>query len=247
MSHRSDRTAITSMHRSRTTLHGACDFWPTGTVYGTLLNFRGELQALGDRLEQAPHNGAPRAPVLYIKTANTWSASGSGIVLPPHVPQVEVGASVAMVMGERSFAPCAAAAGPCVAGYVLVNDLSIPQSSLFRPPVRYKCLDGFLGLGAQCVPPGAAGDPGRFVLEVFINGVLRQTLRFAELVRNAAQLIEAVETFMALRAGDLLLLGCDTGRPLARAGDQITISSPGLDAFGCLSNTLVPGSAWTAP
>ncbi len=226
---------------------GGSGFWPTGTVYGTLLNFRGELQALGDRLEQAPYHGAPKAPVLYIKTANTWSASGSGIVLPPHVPQVEVGASVAMVMGERSFAPSATASGPSVAGYVLVNDLSIPHSSLFRPPVRYKCLDGFLGLGAQCVPPDAAGDPGRFVLEVFVNGVLRQTLRFADLVRSAAQLVEDVDAFMALRAGDLLLLGCDTGRPLARVGDQISITAPGLEAFGCLSNTLVPGSAWAAP
>ena len=226
---------------------GGSGFWPTGTVYGTLLNFRGELQALGEQLEQAPYNGAPKAPVLYIKTANTWSASGSGIVLPPHVPQVEVGASVAMVMGERSFAPSGTAAGPSVAGYVLVNDLSVPHGSLFRPPVRYKCLDGFLGLGAQCVPPDAAGDPGRFVLEVFVNGVLRQTLRFAELVRNAARLLEDVDAFMALRAGDLLLLGCDTGRPLARVGDQITITAPGLDDFGCLRNTLVPGSAWTAP
>ena len=222
-------------------------FWPTGTVYGTLLNFRGEWLALGEQMAQAPYKGAPLAPVLYVKTANTWSANGSAIAVPPKVAQVEVGASIALVMGERSFAPSANAAGPCVAGYVLVNDLSVPHSSFFRPPVRYKCLDGFLGLGAQCVPPDAAGDPAGFVLEVRINGVLRQTLRFAELVRNAAQLIEAVETCMALRAGDLLLLGCDAGRPLARVGDQITIMAPGLDAFGCLSNTLVPGTPWTTP
>ncbi len=214
-------------------------FWPTGTVYGTLLNFRGELQALGEQLSQPPYLAPPVAPVLYVKTANTWSANGSPIPVPAHEPQVEVGASIALVIGLPHGQSPDRARAPRVAAYVLVNDLSLPQTNFFRPPVKYNCLDGFLGLGPRCVPFAQAGDPARFVLEVRINDVLRQTLRFAELVRDANRLLADVCAFMTLREGDLLMLGCDAPRPLAAVGDRIDICAPALRAFGTLGNTLV--------
>ncbi len=205
-------------------------FLPTGTVYGTLLNFRGEIDAMAPQMSQPPYQAAPTAPVLYVKTANTWSASGASIPVPARVPKVEVGATIAMVMGKDGQ----------VAGYVLMNDLSIPHASFFRPPVKYKCLDGFLGVGAQAVPADRAGDPASFTLEVRINGAVRQSVNVANLVRNASQLLADVGEFMTLRAGDVLMLGCDAGRPLAKVGDRIEISAPG---FPTLSNTLVAEGA----
>lgn len=198
-------------------------YLPAGTVYGTLLNFRGEWDALRARMDQPPYNAPPQAPVLYVKPANTWSDNGAAIPVPAHVPQVEIGATIAMVMG----------AGGQVAGHVLMNDLSVPHASFFRPPVKFKCLDGFLGIGDTLVP---GGDPARFTLQVHINGELKQSVTFADLVRPAAQLLADVGEFMTLHAGDVLMLGCDHGRPLARAGDVIEISAPG---FGTLRNTLV--------
>ena len=96
-----------------------------GTVYGTLMNFRGELEALGEQVNQPPYKAPPSAPVLYIKPANTWTENGGAIALPADVAEVEVGATVAMVMKS----------GHEIAGYVLMNDLSIPHASFFRPPV----------------------------------------------------------------------------------------------------------------
>lgn len=212
---------------------------PTGTVYGTLLNFRDECAAMAPRMSQPPYKAAPKAPVLYIKTANTWSANGAAIAVPRHVPEVEVGATIAMVIGPR----VAGLAGPWTAAraaaYVLMNDLSVPHDSFFRPPVKFKCLDGFLGIGSECIAANQAGDPARFRLEVRIQGELRQTLDFAGMVRDAARLLADVGEFMTLREGDVLMLGCGAGRPLAKAGERISISAPGLPAFGTLSNTLV--------
>ena len=139
---------------------------------------------------------------------------------------VEIGATIAMVMGEAG----------AVRGYVLMNDLSIPHASFFRPPVKFKCLDGFLGIGERLLPVDQAGDPAAFTLEVRINGELKQHLDFSHLVRPAAQLLADVGDFMTLRPGDVLMLGCDAGRPLAKAGDRIDITAPG---FGTLSNSLV--------
>jgi len=202
------------------------NFLPTGTVYGTLMNFRGELQSLGDQVHEAPYKAPPKAPVLYVKPANTFSASGSAIRLPRGLAEVEVGASIGMVMKGPNE----------VGGYVLLNDLSVPHDSFFRPPVKSKAIDGFLGIGDRVRARNEAGDPAVFVLKVHINGELVQTVRFADLVRPAEQLLADVAEFMTLGAGDILMLGCDAGRPRARAGDRIDISMP---ALGTLTNTLV--------
>lgn len=205
-------------------------YLPTGTVYGTLLNFRSEVEAMAPQMSEPPYKAAPKAPVLYVKTANTWSPSGAAIALPPGVEEVEVGATIAMVIGENG----------AVAGYVPMNDLSLPHASFFRPPVKFKCLDGFLGIGPVLRDAKEAGDPARFTLEVRIDGELRQSADFSQLVRSAAQLLADVNDFMTLGAGDVLMLGCNAGRPLARAGQRIEISAPG---FQPLVNTLVGAAA----
>ena len=211
-------------------------FMPSGTVYGVLLNFRGELQALAPQMSEPPYKAPPKAPILYIKPANTWSASDAAIAVPENVPQVEIGATIAMVMGQDAQAVKAGDALKYVADYVLMNDLSVPHTSFYRPPVKYKCLDGFLGVGPACSAAQTTGDPARLTLAVRVNGALRQSVDFANMVRNAAQLLADVSDFMTLHRGDVLMLGCDAGRPLVRAGDRIEISAPGFDT---LHNTLV--------
>jgi 5-oxopent-3-ene-1,2,5-tricarboxylate decarboxylase/2-hydroxyhepta-2,4-diene-1,7-dioate isomerase len=205
-------------------------FLPTGTVYGVLLNFRAEVEALAPQMTQPPYKAPPKAPVLYVKTANTWSPHGSAIVVPARVPEVEVGATIAMVIGADGD----------VEGFVPMNDLSIPHASFFRPPVKFKCVDGFLGIGPAMRDAQEVANPAAFRLEVRINGALRQSIDFSQLVRNASQLLADVSEFMTLAHGDVLMLGCDAGRPPARPGDRIEISAPG---FETLANTLVGEAA----
>lgn len=209
-------------------------YWPTGTVYGTLLNFKDEVAALASQMTQPPYNAPPQAPVLYVKTANTWSFQSDSVPVPKQLAQVEVGATVAMVIGQTPQS---------IAGYVLLNDFSVPHASFFRPPVKFKCLDGFLGVGAALVLPEVAGNPAHFKLEVRINGQLKQVLDFSKLVRSAPTLLADVNDFMTLQPGDVLMLGCDClpggGRPLAQVGDRVEISSPDRPEMGVLSNTLV--------
>jgi 5-oxopent-3-ene-1,2,5-tricarboxylate decarboxylase / 2-hydroxyhepta-2,4-diene-1,7-dioate isomerase len=203
-------------------------FMPTGTVYGTLLNFKAELAAMQPQMNQPPYKAPPQAPVLYIKPANTLSANGASIAVPARVPEVEIGATIAMVMSHQQIR------------YVLMNDLSLPHSSFFRPPVKFKCLDGFLGIGSHTME---TDKPQDFKLEVRVNGKVVQKLDFSHLVRPAGQLLADVSEFMTLHAGDVLMLGCDCltngKRPVAKVGDVIAISSPSHPALGTLSNTLV--------
>ena len=77
-------------------------------------------------------------------------------------------------------------------------------------------------------------------VEVRINGELKQSIDFSQLVRPAQQLQADVGEFITIAHGDVLMLGCDAGRPLARPGDRIEISAPG---FETLVNTLVKEQA----
>jgi 5-oxopent-3-ene-1,2,5-tricarboxylate decarboxylase / 2-hydroxyhepta-2,4-diene-1,7-dioate isomerase len=201
-----------------------------GTVYGTLMNFRGELDALGPKMNEAPYKAPPQAPVLYVKPANTWTENGGVIAIPAHVGEVEIGATVAMVMKSARE----------IAGYVLMNDVSIPHESFFRPPVKTRCLDGFLGIGDRVRARNEAGDPAVFKLEVRVNGELKQTVRFSQLVRSAEKLLADVSEFMTLGEGDMLMLGCDVGRPRVRAGARVEIKMP---ALGTLANSFVSEAA----
>ena len=201
-----------------------------GTVYGTLMNFRGELDALGDKMNQAPYNAPPQAPVLYVKPANTWTENGGSIAIPAGVQEVAVGATVAMVMKSARE----------VAGFVLMNDVTIPHDNFYRPPVKFNARDGFLGIGDRIRARNEAGDPAVFKLEVRVNGELKQTVRFSQLVRPADRLLADVSEFMTLAEGDMLMLGCDAGRPLVRAGDRVEIKMP---ALGTLTNTFVAEAA----
>lgn len=200
----------------------------TGTVYGTLLNFRAEYEAWAPRMQEAPYKAPPQAPVLYVKPANTWSGDGASVVVPRGVEQIEIGATVGMVMKAPGQ----------IGSLVLMNDWSIPHASYYRPPVKFKCLDGFLGIGS---PVSAEGlDPSALVLEVRINDELKQTVRFDELMRAPQRLLADVSEFMTLGAGDVLLLGLAADRPLARAGDIIDIRS---EPLGRLRQQLVAEAA----
>ncbi len=219
---------------------------PQGTVYGTLLNFKAERAAMAAQMTEPPYKAPPQAPVLFIKTANTFNTCGGVVQVHAKVPEIEIGATFGMVIGViRSVIQSnRAQAAPLnianqLAGFVLMNDLSIPHASFFRPPVKFKCLDGFLGMGSKLVPAALAGDPSEFKLEVRVNGVLKQSVDFSNLHRDAMSLLRDVNEFMTLQPGDVLMLGCDAGRPLAKVGDRIDISAPGLPAFGTLSHTLV--------
>lgn len=196
---------------------------PEGTVYGTLLNFRRELALWAPRMSEAPYKAPPNAPVLYIKTANTFTAGGHSIALPAS-QLVAVAPSLGLVMGDSG-----------VAGAVLFNDVAIVHESYYRPPVKFQCVDGFLGLGPECVPLqrlGGIDGLASLQLELRINGVHRQTTALADLVRNAATLLADVGEFMTLQPGDVLMVGSDClpdgSRPLVHAGDTVEISATGF-------------------
>ncbi len=208
----------------------------SGCVYGVALNHGDELAALGSALSEPPYKAPPKAPILYVKPANTWSGPFADIVVPHGIDTVEVCASLGIVFGRDTTRVAAGQAWEHVEGLTLVADLSIPSSSFYRPPVRFKCVDGFCAIGPWVVRPDAAMRSGNVTLEVRVDGSLAQSVSLRGLVRDAAKLIEDISDFMTFRAGDVLMLGCGPGRPIARPGQRVSISCAGV---GRLENRLI--------
>ncbi len=194
---------------------------PKGTVYGTLLNFRREWDLWSARMTQDPHKAAPQAPVLYVKTANTFCPAGQDLLLQDGVSEVGIGATLGLVIGEQAQ----------VVGAVLLNDWSVPHTSYYRPPVKFRCRDGFLGLPAQ-VTSGQVQDWATLQMDVRRNGERVQSVDLRGLMRSLPTLLADVGEFMTLQPGDVLMVGTDCladgTRPRAKAGDQVEISAPGF-------------------
>src|ERR1700761_3806786 len=167
------------------------------TVYGTLLNHRDALAALGDAVTAAPYKAAPRAPVLYIKPRNTWVGPGEPVRAPSDAPELEAGATVRLVIGRTACRVPVAEAMSHVCGYVIVNDVSVPHASFYRPSLRFKIRDTFCPIGLL-VAAGAVGSPDALQIVVSIDGVVVHRSSTAGLVRSAAQLLSEVSDFMTL-------------------------------------------------
>ena len=203
-----------------------------GTVYGTLLNFRREWDLWSPRMTQDPHKAAPKAPVLYVKTANTFCPAGQDLLLQDGVTEVDIGATLGLVIGDDGQ----------VAGAALLNDWSVPHTSYYRPPVKFRCRDGFLALPDQ-VTSGQVQDWAALQIAVRRNGDLVQTVDLRELMRAMPELLADVGEFMTLQPGDVLMVGTDCladgTRPRAKAGDRVEISAPGFASV----STQVKGAA----
>ncbi len=203
-------------------------------IYGVILNDAASLLKIGS-LDDAPYKGAPKAPVLYIKPANTRVAGGAAVKLPDGASSVEVAATVGLVMGRAAARLSPADALAVVGGVVLAGDLSLPHASYYRPAIREKCFDGSLPMGE--VKPLL--DLAKLVLRTEIDGQLVEERSLADLIRGPARLLSDVTEFMTLNQGDVLLLGVSYMAPQAKAGSQVKISADGL---GSLHFTIAQGA-----
>lgn len=208
----------------------------SGRVYGTLVNHRSALALLGGSVNAAPYKAAPRAPVLYIKPRNTLVGPGTPVSIPTDVQELEVGACLGLVIGRTACGVAERSALEFVAGYIIINDVSVPHTAYYRPSIRFKARDGFCPMGPRVVPRDAVPDPDELSVDVYINGILSQSARTSELIRPVARLLADVTEFMTLSAGDVLAVGAAAPAPRVRAGDVAVIQ---IDAVGCLETSFI--------
>jgi len=206
----------------------------SGTLFGVALNYQGLLEQHLAAFEQAPYQKPPTKPVLFIKTPNTRNAHG-GVVLQPAGERLQPGPALGVVIGQRASRVSLDNAMAHVAGYVVVNEFSLPEDSYYRPAVKAKCRDGFCALGPEVVARDQVTNPNSLDLKLFVNGQLRQENSTANWVRDIPQLIVEISEFMTLHPGDVLITGTPEGRVDVQPGDRVEVEITGV---GRLLNTI---------
>lgn len=212
----------------------------SGAMYGALLNHRSALAALGDAANRPPYNAPPGAPVLYIKPRNTLAKSGSVVRIPAGIPELEVGACLALVIGHTACRVPEPRALDYVAGYLIVADVSVPHLSYHRPSIRFKARDGYCPLGPAVTARAAVANPDALAIRTYIDDALVQTASTADLIRPAARLLADVTEFMTLAPGDVIALGAAAPAPRVRSGQTVRIE---IDGLGSLSNQFMDAAA----
>ena len=179
-------------------------------------------------MRSEPYRQPPIAPILYLKPRNTWIGNGDRIPLPPDVEQVKVSGTLGVVLGRTACRVAARDALAYVSGYTIVNDVSIPHDSYYRPALRERCRDGFCAIGSEVARPAMVSNPNQVEIRISVNSQLCAAASTSGLVRPVERLIADITEFLTLRAGDVLLVGELPDAPLARAGDQVRVEIEGL-------------------
>lgn len=208
----------------------------SGTIYGVVLNYKGEWKAMGDQMNRDPYKAPPKAPVLYIKPVNTLSPNFASIPLPNEENNLQVGAALGIVFKKTATQVKAESAFDYVEGFTVVNDISIPHDNIHRPAIKQKAQDGFCPIGPWVVQTDEVTDPDNLEINVYVNNELKQTNSTKNLIRNTKQLIEDVTDFMTLSEGDALLVGTPENPPLVKEGDKVRVDIQGI---GSLENHVV--------
>jgi 5-oxopent-3-ene-1,2,5-tricarboxylate decarboxylase / 2-hydroxyhepta-2,4-diene-1,7-dioate isomerase len=206
----------------------------SGAVYGTLVNHRSAMAALGDAVNRPPYNAPPTAPVLYIKPRNTLALPGSVVSVPRDTPELQIGACLGMVIGRTACKVSESQALDHLAGYLIVADISVPHASFHRPSIRFKARDGFCPLGPHVTARALIRNPDALTIRVYVDDTLVQTAGTTDSIRSAARLLADVTEFMTLAPGDVLALGAAAPAPRVRAGQTSRIE---IDGLGSLANS----------
>lgn len=205
----------------------------SGVVYGTLLNHRPALDALGEAAKAPPYKAAPVAPVLYIKPRNTLAGNHSTVMIPVDAEALEIGANLGLVIGRTACKVQEDQALEYVAGYTIVNDISVPHDVFYRPSIRLKARDGYCPIGPVVAPREQVPHPDDLSVQVWVDGLLQQDTDTANRIRGVAQLLADVTEFMTLQPGDILMLGASHAAPRVRAGQEARIAIQGIGELVC--------------
>jgi 2-keto-4-pentenoate hydratase/2-oxohepta-3-ene-1,7-dioic acid hydratase in catechol pathway len=167
---------------------------------------------------------------------------------PIHVPKVsslvDYEGELAMVIGRRCRHVSAADAPGVVAGFTVVNDVSVRDWQMRTPTMTMgKSFDTHGPMGPWIVTGDELGDPHGLRLRTWVSGDLRQDATTDLMLFNCWEMIEHLTTAFTLEPGDVISTGTPSGVGIARkppallsAGDTVRIE---IEGIGVLENPVI--------
>jgi len=225
------RYPIDSMRR-----HAPIPHPPTILAIG--MNYRAHVAEMGRE--------PPEYQYWFNKQRTSIAGPGDPIVLPAVSSMVDYEGELAMVIGRRCQYVPAARAMEVVAGFTIMNDVSVRDWQWRTPTFTMgKSFDSHAPCGPWLVTTDEVADPGQLALRTWVNDDLRQDSTTADLIFGCAELIEYLTSAFPLEPGTIIATGTPAGvgagsdpPRFLTDGDVVRIE---IEGIGELRNPVVQG------
>ncbi len=195
-------------------------------ILATGLNYRDHAIEVGGENAKLPER-----PVFFNKQSTSAHAPYAPVFLPPESNQLDYEAELAVVIGRRCRRVSAEQAFQVIAGYTILNDLTLRDWQFRAPTVLMgKSWDTHCPMGPVIVTPDELPNPIALNIETFVNGEVRQSSNTRNLIFDCAALIESLSTVFTLEPGDVIASGTPggvaafrPGKPWLKIGDVVRV------------------------
>lgn len=178
----------------------------------------------------------PEYPILFNKQSTCVVGPYDDVHIPRASHVVDYEGELGMVIGKRCRHVARDDAEEVIAGYLIVDDVSVRDWQLRVPTMTIgKSFDTHGPIGPWIVTRDEIGDPHRLRSRTWVNGELRQDTNTQELIFDCFDLIEHLSTSFTLEPGDVIATGTSGGVGIAmkppkllKAGDVVKIEIEGI-------------------
>jgi 2-keto-4-pentenoate hydratase/2-oxohepta-3-ene-1,7-dioic acid hydratase in catechol pathway len=187
-------------------------------------------------------------PYVCFKLPTTIIGPTDALEIPRHAQRADWELELGVIIGRRGRRISRHEAMSYVAGYTLVNDVTV-RELVARPDLprlgsdwlQSKNAPGFLPTGPYLVPAAFVPDPYALRLTLRLNGTVMQDELTSDMLFDIAAQIEYISQHAQLLPGDLICTGTPAGcgtryKRFLKPGDIIEATAPG---FGTQRTTCV--------
>ncbi len=195
----------------------------------------------------------PESPVVFNKQVSCVTGPFDPIEIPTVAPtKVDYEGELGVVIARRCRGVPAARAHEVVAGYLVVNDVSVRDWQRATPTMTMgKSWDTHGPIGPWLVTADEIANPHDLRIRTWVDGELRQDASTASMLTNCWELIEHLSTAFTLLPGMIIATGTPSGVGIAmdppgllRAGQTVRVE---IDQIGVIENPVFaqpPTPAW---
>ena len=186
----------------------------------------------------------PSTPVIFTKHHNCVIGPGDGIHIPRAAPdKVDYEGELAIVIGKRCRHVPKDRAHEIIAGYTVMNDVSVRDWQRASPTMLMgKSWDTHGPMGPWMATSDQI-DPHNLQLTTRVNDEIRQNSRTDDLIFDCFDIVEHLSTAFTLEAGTVIATGTPAGVGLywdppkmLKAGDEVSIT---IEGIGTLTNPVI--------
>lgn len=186
----------------------------------------------------------PDAMVVFNKQSTCITGPYDPIAKPRVSDQLDYEGELAFVIGKRCRNVPVEQAREVIAGYLVVNDVSVRDWQRATPTMTLgKSWDTHGPSGPWITTADEIEDPHKLDLKTWVNGEVRQDSNTRHLVHDCYQQIAHISQVCTLEPGDIIATGTPAGVGLAmdpphmlEVGDVVRIEIEGL---GAIENAVV--------